>query len=303
MPSRKTRERQLAKLAARRAAERKRKQRQRAIAIGVAVIFSLAGLVLLAVTFLGGGDEPAATSTPSFPATPSTPTGPTPGTETVACGGTVPEAASEQKLSQESPPEMTIDPDETYVVTMETSCGTIAIQLDPKASPTTVNSVVYLVQQGFYDGLTFHRIAKDFVIQGGDPEGTGGGGPGYQTVDAPAADTKYPRGSVAMAKASQEPAGTAGSQFFIVTTDDTTLNQGEPLYAMIGSITEGMEVVDTIAALDLQGGVADGPPVMPVYILSATVATGSRSPTPSLSATVAPSPEPTPSTLPTPSPT
>lgn len=294
MPSKKTRERQLAKLAARRAAERRKKQRQKAIAIGVAVVFSLAGLGLLAVTFLGGDGEPAATPTPSLPTTPPT-TSPTPGTGTIACGGTVPEAASEQKLSQPSPPPMTIDPSQTYVVTMETSCGTITIQLDP-TSPNTVNSVVYLVQQGFYDGLTFHRIAKDFVIQGGDPEGTGAGGPGYQTVDTPAAGTTYPRGAVAMAKAGAEPAGTAGSQFFIVTTDDTSLNQGDPLYAVIGTVTGGLDVVDTIAALELQGGAPDGPPVQTVYIVSATISTGA-------SPSAGPSAAPSPATQPTVSPT
>ena len=106
---------------------------------------------------------------------------------------------------------------------MRTSCGTIRIALDPKAGGPIPNSVAYLVTQGFYDGLTFHRVVPGFVLQGGDPQGTGSGGPGYQVVGPVPAGYQYKLGDVAMAKAGNEPGGTAGSQFFVVSSDE-----GEP---------------------------------------------------------------------------
>ena len=123
---------------------------------------------------------------------------------------------------------------------METNCGDFTITLDQKASPKTAASFVALGEDGFYDDTTFHRIVPGFVIQGGDPGATGAGGPGYSTIDPPAADTKYTEGSVAMAKGAAEPAGTAGSQFFVMTADAPTLPAD---YAVIGEVTEGLDVV------------------------------------------------------------
>jgi cyclophilin family peptidyl-prolyl cis-trans isomerase len=118
------------------------------------------------------------------------------------------------------------------------------------------------VQKGFFDGLTFHRIVPGFVIQGGDPEGNGMGGPGYSTVDAPPADTRYEKGLVAMAKTQAEPAGTAGSQFFVVTGADVGL---PPDYAVLGRVTKGIDVVEKIGKL---GNAADptGQPTEPIKI-------------------------------------
>jgi peptidyl-prolyl cis-trans isomerase B (cyclophilin B) len=99
----------------------------------------------------------------------------------------------------------------TYTATIRTSCGDFAVTLDPSASPRAVASFVALAEDGFFDGTYFHRIVPGFVIQGGDPTGTGSGGPGYSTVDTPAAGTAYTKGVVAMAKAGNEAAGTAGS--------------------------------------------------------------------------------------------
>jgi peptidyl-prolyl cis-trans isomerase B (cyclophilin B) len=129
---------------------------------------------------------------------------------------------------------------------VETNCGNFTIDLDEEAAPKTVASVAGLAEAGFYDDTTFHRIVPGFVIQGGDPTATGAGGPGYSTVDTPAESTKYTHGVVAMAKTPTEAPGTSGSQFFIVTGADIGL---PPEYAVIGKVTEGLDVVDKIGRL------------------------------------------------------
>ena len=103
-----------------------------------------------------------------------------------------------------------------------------------------------LAEAGFFDGIVFHRIVPGFVVQGGDQTGTGGGGPGYQTVDEPPADATYTRGVVAMAKATDEAPGTAGSQFFVVVGEDAGLPAE---YAIVGEVTEGLDVVELIGTL------------------------------------------------------
>jgi peptidyl-prolyl cis-trans isomerase B (cyclophilin B) len=141
-------------------------------------------------------------------------------------------------------PEMSIDSAKNYRATMETSMGTIVIDLDGKRAPKTVNSVVALARCKFYDGLIFHRVVKGFVIQGGDPEGSGNGGPGYSVTEAPPADLKYEIGTVAMAKTGAEAPGTSGSQFFIVSGP-----QGASLpaqYALLGKVSSGQDVVSKI---------------------------------------------------------
>jgi cyclophilin family peptidyl-prolyl cis-trans isomerase len=149
--------------------------------------------------------------------------------------------STEERTADE--PSGDFDTSKTYKVTMETSCGSFTITLDPEQSPNTVQSFVSLVQDGFYDDTVFHRILPGFVIQGGDPTATGGGGPGYSTVDTPPADAAYTHGVVAMAKTGAEPSGTAGSQFFVVTGADVGL---PPDYAIVGEVTEGLDVVDEI---------------------------------------------------------
>ena len=129
---------------------------------------------------------------------------------------------------------------------VETNCGNFTIALDEKASPKTVASVAGLAEAGFYDDTTFHRIIPGFVIQGGDPTATGTGGPGYSTADTPAETTKYTKGVVAMAKTPTEAPGTSGSQFFVVTGADLGL---PPEYAVIGKVTEGLDVVEKIGKL------------------------------------------------------
>lgn len=139
-----------------------------------------------------------------------------------------------------------LDPDKTNSIVVDTSKGSFTFELATKISPCTTASIAGLVKKGFFDGLTFHRIVPGFVIQGGDPEGTGMGGPGYSTVDAPPQDTKYTKGVVAMAKTQAEPAGTSGSQFFVVTGADVGL---PPDYAVLGNVTDGLDVVEKIGKL------------------------------------------------------
>ena len=114
-------------------------------------------------------------------------------------------------------PQKPLDPGKTYEVDLATSCGDFTIQLDQKTSPNAAASFAALARSGFFDDTIFHRIVPDFVIQGGDPTASGTGGPGYSTEDDVPADAAYDPGVVAMAKAGNEPPGTAGSQFFVVT--------------------------------------------------------------------------------------
>lgn len=144
-------------------------------------------------------------------------------------------------------PSASLDPDTTYTLTFETSCGSFIVTLDPTSAPNTTASLVALADAGYFDDTIFHRVVPGFVIQGGDPTQTGGGGPGYSTVDAPPSDASYTEGVVAMAKTEVEPAGTAGSQFFVVSgLDARTLS---PDYAIVGEVTAGMDTVERIDAV------------------------------------------------------
>ncbi len=147
-------------------------------------------------------------------------------------------------------PHLTLDPHRTYTVTIVTNCGTFAFTLDVAQSPKTSASFYSLVKRGFFDGLTFHRVAAGFVIQGGDPTGTGGGGPGYTVVEAPPKNTQYVLGDVAMAKTQTQPAGASGSQFFIVTAPNVTQSAGLTAdYALVGKVVSGIGVVEKIGSL------------------------------------------------------
>jgi cyclophilin family peptidyl-prolyl cis-trans isomerase len=136
---------------------------------------------------------------------------------------------------------MVIDPGQALDATLHTSHGDIAISLHPQRSPMTVNNFVFLAREGFYDGVIFHRVVPDFVIQGGDPTGTGTGGPGYRFADEIDGPGAYRRGTVAMANAGRN---TNGSQFFIC-LDDVGLAHS---YTIFGTVTSGMDAVDAIAA-------------------------------------------------------
>jgi cyclophilin family peptidyl-prolyl cis-trans isomerase len=162
-----------------------------------------------------------------------------------------------------------LDPAATYIVTLETSCGNIGIRLDQKTSPKTTASFAHLARTGFYDGTVFHRIVPGFVIQGGDPTGSGTGGPGYTTVDVPPQDAAYVNGTVAMAKSPAEPPGAGGSQFFIVTGPDAGLT---PDYALVGKVVNGQRVVAAIGELGDPASGGSGVPLQPVVIEGAKVA-------------------------------
>jgi cyclophilin family peptidyl-prolyl cis-trans isomerase len=155
------------------------------------------------------------------------------------------EAPAPKKVSLKAPPQ-TVKKGEKLTAVVETSCGSFDIALDSSRAPKTVNSFVYLSDEGFYDDLTFHRIAPGFVIQGGDPLGTGIGGPGYTVVEKPPANLAYTKGIVAMAKSSSDPPGSSGSQFFVVIGADAGL---PPEYALVGKVDKGMDVVEQIGKL------------------------------------------------------
>lgn len=172
-------------------------------------------------------------------------------TSTAARGGCAAAAASSPSRRRLPRPQRLLARGRSYTLRLLTTCGEIDIALDAKRARRTASSVAYLARRRFYDGLTFHRIAKDpsggdFVIQGGDPLGTGAGGPGYSVVERPPRGLRYARGTVAMAKTEIEASGTSGSQFFIVTAEDAGLPAD---YALVGRVSRGGGVVSRIAAL------------------------------------------------------
>lgn len=147
----------------------------------------------------------------------------------------------------------------------ETNCGSFTITFDDR-NPKTAASFQSLVEQGFYDGLSIHRVVSDFLIQGGDPSGDGTGGPGYSVDERPPPGLAYTEGIVAMAKTEAEPPGRSGSQFFVAVAADVGLT---PDYALVGQVSEGMDVVRAISELAPDGG--DGEPSEPVVIERATL--------------------------------
>lgn len=151
--------------------------------------------------------------------------------------------------------------------TVETSCGNFTVALDVARAPKTASSFAYLARQGVYDDTPFHRIVPGFVIQGGDPTGTGSGGPGYFVDEPPPRNLSYTQGIVAMAKTAAEPPGRSGSQFFVVTVPDAGLT---PDYALVGRVSSGFDVVQRIEQL----GTASGTPKAPVVIRRVSIKGG-----------------------------
>jgi peptidyl-prolyl cis-trans isomerase B (cyclophilin B) len=192
------------------------------------VAFAVTVAAALALAACGGGDEedenePAATG----------------GCEEVDAPEPKPEGTR-------SAPTEALDEATTYRLVVETNCGSFTIELDQKSAPKTSASMVALARDGFYDDTIIHRVVPAFVIQGGDPTGTGSGGPGYQTIDSPPQNAQYTRGVVAMAKTATDPPGAAGSQFFVVTAADSGL---PPEYAIVGEVSDGLDTVETIDQL------------------------------------------------------
>jgi len=218
-------------------------------------------VLALALAACGGdGEDAAEAPAPATAATTAT-------TPEAAPGGTgcqTVESPPPRDQPSLSAPTAILDATKTYRLVVDTNCGAFTIELDLESAPQTTASLVALARAGFFDGTTFHRVVPGFVIQGGDPTGTGAGGPGYSTVDAPPSDATYTSGVVAMAKTGAEAPGTAGSQFFVVTGDDIGLPAD---YAIVGRVVEGMENVLLIDAL----GAGDGPPSQAVVIEEVTV--------------------------------
>src|SRR5712692_6419328 len=150
-----------------------------------------------------------------------------------------------------TPPPNMIDASKKYSVTVHTSRGDFVIALvDPKVAPQTVNNFVYLSQNHFYKGLTFHRVVAGFVVQGGDPLGNGTGGPAYKLPDE-TNPSQWPRGTVGMASSA---AGVSGSQFFI-TLGAAPFLKGNGVYNHFGQVMSGMEVIDTIQVGDTMNSI------------------------------------------------
>jgi peptidyl-prolyl cis-trans isomerase B (cyclophilin B) len=225
---------------------------------------TLAVLCLAAALAACGSDKKKTEAAPATQQTQAQ-TGPT-GEASAGCKRVTP--PSPKGKGHEKNPKGKLDASKKWELVVETNCGSFTIALDLKQGPKASASLVALARSGFFDGTTFHRIVPGFVIQGGDPTGTGGGGPGYKTVDKPPKNASYVRGVVAMAKTGSEPDGTAGSQFFIVTGQDTGL---QPLYAIVGRVTEGLEVVDRIGQL---GDPATEQPTQPVVMTKVSVEQG-----------------------------
>lgn len=166
-------------------------------------------------------------------------------------------------------PRRVLEPGEEATATVTTSCGSFAIALDTRRSPKTANSFAFLAEEGLYDDTPIHRIAPDFVIQGGDPLGTGFGGPGYSVDEPPPEATAYLRGMVAMAKSADEPPGRSGSQFFVVTAPaDANL---PPEYAVLGEVSDGLDVVERIGEL---GDPETEEPLETIVVESVTIERG-----------------------------
>jgi peptidyl-prolyl cis-trans isomerase B (cyclophilin B) len=221
--------------------------RTKLIALGV---FALIAIVAVAAILIGrsGGDDDSTSTTAS------------------SSGCKQVEAPKPKKVSYGAP-KQTVANGEKLTAVVQTSCGTFQIALDSKRAPKTVNSFVFLSEEGFYDGLGFHRVAPGFVIQGGDPLGNGTGGPGYSVDEKPPANLAYTKGVVAMAKSSAEPPGRSGSQFYVVLAPDAGL---PPEYALVGKVDEGLDVVEKIGKL----GTPEEKPKQPVLIEKISIEKG-----------------------------
>ena len=254
-------------------------RRRRAARVG-AVATVLVLIVAAAVISGGAGDDdrdgrdrndPAAASTPEPTVAPTEPAEPPAGG--VACGAKAPPKADPQQYPE---PEQVLQDGVDYRAVVETSCGTLEMDLLEDEAPITVNSFVFLAQEGFFDGLTFHRIEPGFVIQGGDPQGTGRGGPGYAFEDELwAKPNDYEYGTVSMANSGPD---TNGSQFFVVIRKPIGKAAGlAAAYSMFGEVEKSSyETLEKISKVDTLGPAAPDPsqasmPVRTVYIESVEI--------------------------------
>ncbi len=211
------------------------------------MVISIA-LVIAGLTILGTGCQmrSGSSSDASSSGSGNTSSGGTGSPVSSTSSGASPATSTKQ---WSNPPPVTIDPNKSYTAKISTTMGDMDVELFAKEAPQTVNNFVFLAREGFYDNVKFHRVIKNFMIQTGDPTGTGRGGPGYRFVDEPVT-RNYDKGTVAMANAGPN---TNGSQFFIVQGDD--VNQRLPKnYTIFGMVTDGLDVVDRIANVPVAAG-------------------------------------------------
>jgi cyclophilin family peptidyl-prolyl cis-trans isomerase len=182
------------------------------------------------------------------------------------CTSTKPAAAGKSKPSFKKPASV-LAKGKRYALVMKTTCGTLRIVLDRKLGGPIPNSIAFLAQKRFYDGLTFHRVVANFVLQGGDPSGDGTGGPGYEVVGAPPSSYRYKLGDIAMAKTQNAPAGASGSQFFVISGTGGT--QLPPDYGLLGHAADkaSLATIKRIAAL-VDKSCGDCPPAKNVWIVT-----------------------------------
>jgi peptidyl-prolyl cis-trans isomerase B (cyclophilin B) len=245
-----------------REAELKKRRRNRTIrnALLAVAVFAIA---LLLITWLSGGKKKNVAVSPTASTTTTVPL-------PDGCVRTVPKAAAPQTFK--TAPPMTIDVNKTYVAHFTTTCGAFDITLDPKVAPKTANSFVFLAKKGFYNGLKFHRVATDFVVQGGDPKADGTGGPGYKLPTEPPKNG-YKKTSVAMANAGP---GTTGSQFFLILSDNGAKGLGGPpyKYSELGNVTKGYDVVTKLGTFGNPAQTSDPATqttTVPLYIFKVTI--------------------------------
>ena len=294
-----THQRQLAKRARTRQQTRAVEQRRRRMKVGI-VATSAVLMVLLVGAVLLFKPTPKVDAKPSNTPTPASSPSGKPGKKTgtvsfqgqppakVACGAAVPAALNKPKPQFGSPPPQTIDPAKTYTATFDTSCGNFSVQLDPAGTPLAVNNFVFLADQGFYDGTYFPRIVAGFVVQGGDPQGTGGGGPGYTFTTETNPTLKFGSKAGVLAYARGAALNTNGSQFFVTVAPQSFLDTNGP-YTAFGTVTQGLSVVTKISALPAQtdAGCASATEqcrtLQAVYLNSVKISVSNPKPTPTAS--------------------
>jgi cyclophilin family peptidyl-prolyl cis-trans isomerase len=247
-----------------------RRSRQRSIVVRFLAVTVIAFVVVFLITRAQKDDKVAAKTPASSTTTEaSTATTAKPKTGDAAFGTTACPAAdgsSPKTMSFPAPFAKCIDPAKTYTAKIVTDVGEYTVALDPKVAPVTVNNFVALARFHYFDGLTYHRVIPDFVIQGGDPEGTGSGGPGYQFADELPKAGAYKVGSLAMANSGPD---TNGSQYFVITGPQGV--QLPPSYSLFGQVTQGLDVVKKIEA----DGTPAGKPNVVHKMTSVTITEGS----------------------------
>ena len=298
--AKRTRERQLAKQAQQRKLQREARRRRHNATVGLIGSLLVAGLLVVAYFVLTGGDQgtdASKTPTPKPSHSPKPKGLPTPTAsvslaatlpDAVACGGSVPAAAADPKpqFDRAPDPKDVLRDGTDYTAVVQTSCGTFEMKLYPEVAPKTVASFVFLAQQRYFDGTWFHRIVSDFVIQGGSPDGNGGGpnsGPGYEFGLEVDPKVNFDRtGLLAMGRASDP--NTNGSQWFVTTGDASSLSQQ---YTIFGEVTKGMDVVTKIGVVPTTG-VNNDEPTQAVYVDKVTINPTKASANPSPTGTPSP---------------